>query len=141
MTIKTQPMGPGTLTFGVGPLAVSSQVRAATVEWTESVTRKEAKKVLSGEELPASEKATYTAVLKVKVIQEMDNGGLVAWSYANRGTDQAVEFVPNTAEGGSIDGTIRPVPITLGGEVDDDSPESDFTWSFVDLPALTTNTP
>lgn len=137
MAIKRYTIGPGTLTLGSGPLAVAAQVLSCTVEVSESVTRKEAKKVLSGEELPASEKATYTATLKAKLLQDLDLGGVVDWSWDNKGTTQDVTFTPNTADGGNIDGTVRPIPITVGGEVDDDSPESDISWAFVDFPVFT----
>jgi hypothetical protein len=139
MPIHTVPLaGPGTLTIGTGPgITVSSQVRAFAVEVAEEVTRTDAKKVLSGEELPASESATYNYTAKATFLQDDTTGGIIDYSYDNAGDEKAFSFKPNDARAAKIEGTLRIVPLNFGGEVDDPSPESEVTFSVIGTPTFT----
>lgn len=140
MTVNHTPLGPGTLTLGAGPLAVQAQLLSCKVVPTENVTTREARKVLSGEELAASSSATYSATLQGTFLQDLDAAeaaSVVAWSYANKGTEQPVTFTPNTAAGSKVEGTIIPVPLQLGGDEVEADMESDFTWRFAEFPDYT----
>lgn len=141
MTIETASMmGPGTLTIGTGPgITVDQQVRACAVVPTENVTRIEAKRVLSGEELPASETATYTFALEVTLIQDAELGGIIDYSYDNAGTEKAFSFKPVDALAAKVEGTLRVQPIKYGGSVDEPSPESDVTFAIIGTPVFTPN--
>lgn len=139
MTIHTVPLsGPGTLTIGTGPgITVSSQVRAFAIEPSEEVTRTDAKKVLSGEELPASESATYTYAAKATFLQDDTTGGIIDYSWDNAGVEKAFVYKPNDDRAAQVAGTFRVVPIKFGGEVDDPSPESEVTFAVVGTPTFT----
>lgn len=143
MTINTASMlGPGTLTIGgVGGLAASSQVRAAAVEPTENVARTEAKRVLSGEELPASETATYSFVLRCTFLQDDLDGGVIDYSYSNAGLEKAFVFHPATAREAEVTGTLRVQPIKFGGTTDEPSPESEVSFAIIGTPTFTPHTP
>lgn len=139
MTIHTVPMGgPGTLTIGTGPgITVSAQVRACAVVPTENVTVVEAKRVLSGEELPRSESATYTFALECTFLQDASTGGIIDYSYDNAGDEKVFSFAPDDSTAAEFTGTIRVQPIKFGGTVDEPSPESDVTFAIIGTPAFT----
>lgn len=136
MTIKFYECDNGTLILGDGPLNVSAQVRACKVTSSENVTRTDAKRVLSGEELPATERASYTFTLQGKLLQDPEAAGVVDWSWDNKGTEQPFIFSPNDATDRGIQGIVRPIPLDYGGDVGDTSPESDFSWSIIGTPVL-----
>lgn len=134
MTIKTYHLGPGSLTLGSGPLAVQGQITNCRVQAAEAVAAGAAIPVLSGEELAASERITFNWTLAGNLLQDLDAGGVIDWSWTHKGTEQPFEFVPSTAEGRSVTGICKPVPITIGGDVTGtaanpgDPAKADFTW-------------
>lgn len=135
MPIKSYTVGPGTLTVGSGPLAVSAQFTSATLEVAENVTSTDPIPVLSGEDLPGDETVTFTYTLTGNVFQDLAAAGLVDWSWTNKGTEQPFTFVPNTAEGRQVSGVLKPVPISIGGEAKTRG-RSDIAWRCVGEPAL-----
>ena len=142
--INHTELGPGTLTLGTGPLAVSAQLLACKVVPTENVTTREARKVLSGEELAESSSQTYSATLQGKFLQDLGvaaASSVVSWSWTNRGTEQAVTFTQNTAHEATVTGLVIPVPLQVGGDEMEADLEADFTWRFAEFPTLTPFTP
>lgn len=118
MAISSFKLGPGTLTLGAGPLDVSAQVTKGLIEWSEAVTNAEAIPVLSGEEIPAEEDATYTAKLSCTFVQDtLAAGGLIAYSWTNKGAEVPFRFVPNDALEREVTGDLRVHPINIGGDV------------------------
>jgi hypothetical protein len=140
MTIHHTELGSGTLTLGIGPLSVEAQLLSCKVVPTENVTTREAKKVLSGELLAESSSATHSATLQGTFLQDLGiAAGVVAWSWANRGTPQAVTFVPNSSVAltpNGVTGFVIPVPLQIGGDDMDADMEADFTWRFSEFPDL-----
>lgn len=137
MTIQSYKLGPGTLKLGTGgTLDVSAQVRACTVTPAENVTTTDDLPVLSGEVLTGDSFATYTYTLTGTLIQDLAAAGVVDYSWTNAGVEVDVEFVPNTVEARKVTGTVRMVPIAIGGEVGAARPTSDFTWTFTETPAF-----
>lgn len=136
MPIKSYKLGDGTLKLGeAGVQDVSCQVTNCRVEWSEQVTSTDDVDALCGETLKGEEEATYTANLAGNLVQDIDAAGAVAWSWDNKGTQVPVEFVPSTVAGRKVTGTVRIVPINLGGDVKT-RPRSDFTWKFTTDPVL-----
>lgn len=137
MPVKSYMLGPGTLELGDAPLIVSAQVRSMLVRVAENVTRVEPIPVLSGEELEGSESVTHTATLVGQVIQDGDAGGLVDYSWEHRGEPTTLRFVPSTALGRQVSGTVVPVPLDFGGDVDRTTrPEAPVSWRFTEVPEL-----
>lgn len=141
MTIKTERLGPGTMTLGSDPIAgLSSQVRKMSVVWSESVNTREPLPVLSGEEIPEASTATYAATLQGTFLQDLSLDGVIAWSWAQKGIEHPFEFIPSTAGGRTITGILVPSPLTVGGDVDPQAKEeplaSDFTWRIIGDPSL-----
>lgn len=138
MPINTTKLGPGTLTLGAGALEVNAQLTSCKVTPSESVEATDDIKVLSGEVLDGDESASYAFVLEGNFLQDLAAvSSVVAWSWTNKGTEQSFVFVPNTAAGTEVSGTLVPVPLTIGGdEVDAGPMSSDFTWRIKGDPVL-----
>lgn len=118
MTILSYKTGPGTLTIGAVPLDVSEQVTSCTLQWEEKVDTIEAVDVLSGGQLPEEETASYKAKLVATFLQDtLATGGLVDYSWTNKGSSVAFKFIPAAANAKKITGTLRVMPIDVGGDV------------------------
>lgn len=134
MTIKTNHLGPGSLTLGSGPLAVQGQITNCRVSAAENVQTGNAMPVLSGEELAGSERITHNWTLAGNLLQDWDAAGVIDWSWTNKGTPQPFVFIPSTAEARKVTGICYPVPIEIGGDVTGtaanpgDPAQSDFSW-------------
>jgi hypothetical protein len=139
MTIKSYKMGPGSLQLGAGGtlLAVAPQVRAFTVKAAERLTRTDPVPVLSGEELAAEEDVDYDWTVTGTFIQDIEANGVLDWSWTNKGTPQAFTFIPNTAKARKVTGTLVPIPLDVGGDVDlTKRPEVSFTWRLTADPVM-----
>lgn len=144
MPVKSYVLGPGTLELGTTPAAmdVSAQVRSMLVRTAERVTRVEAIPVLSGEELEGTETVDHDATLVGNVIQDPTVDGMVDFTWTNRGVPVFVRFVPSTSVGREVTGTVVPVPLDFGGDVDRTTrPEAAITWRFTEFPDLGTVAP
>ena len=137
MPVKSYKLGPGTLTLGEAgtALEISAQIANARVEWSENVQSSDDTDLLNGETLPGDENATYRATLSGNMVQDITTGGVIDWTWTHKGEEHPVTFVPSTAEGRQVTGTIVPVPITLGGDVKARN-RSDFTFRFIGDPVL-----
>lgn len=134
MAIVTHELGPGTLILGAGPLDVSAQLTACKVTTSENVSTTDKRKVLSGETKDGSESVDFTHALEGSMFQDLSAAGVVAWSWTNRGTPQVFTFVPSTAAGRQVQGTLKPVPLQIGGDEVESDMEADFTWRIVGTP-------
>lgn len=139
MPVKSYVLGPGTLELGTDPtdLDVSAQVRSMLVRAAERVTRVEPIPVLSGEELAGAETVEHDFTLVGNVIQDPTVGGMVDFTWENRGEPVSCRFVPSTATGRVVTGTVVPVPLDFGGDVDRVTrPEAAIAWRFTSDPDL-----
>lgn len=136
MAIQSFKQGPGTLTFGVaGAQVASAQVTKCAVEADESVKTTDAIPVLSGEELPQQDDVSIAWKLTGSVIQDIQAAGLVAYTWDNAGAEVPFAFVPNTVEDREASGTVRIVPLALGGDVNQRN-TSDFSFAIIGTPVL-----
>lgn len=128
MAIQSYKMGPGTLKFDTGlSQVVSAQVASCEVECEENVDTSDAVDVLTGERLEGDETITFTWTLSATVIQDLASAGFVTWSWTNAGQAKGFEFVPSTAVGRKVTGTVMVVPIKIGGQ-SKTRPKSDLSW-------------
>lgn len=133
MTVNAYKVGPGSLTLGAGPLAVAGQVTECTFTTTEKTKETDPIPVLSGEELAGSSSASTTSRLKGKMLQDLDTGGVVAYSWTNNGETVAFKYVPNTVEDKAVEGFVRMVRFNIGGTVSKTDPaSSDFDWAVIE---------
>jgi hypothetical protein len=134
--IETYDLGPGTLTLGAAPLDVSAQMTQTAVECAETVNSTDAIKVLSGEELAQQDRVTLAWTLTFTALQDLAVAGLVQYTWDNASDEVPFVFVPSTAEGREVNGTVRIVPLKLGGDVNGGKPTSDASWRIIGTPTL-----
>ena len=135
MAVKSVKLGPGTLKFGpTTPVQdASSQVQNCVVAFDKDTT--DPITVLTGETVAGG--TTYTATISGTFVQDLTSAGLVAWSWTNKGTTIAFEFVPNTASAAKVTGTVVIDPIDVGSTEDyGTTMTSDFEWDIVGIPVL-----
>lgn len=135
MPINSYKMGPGTLELGAVPLDVSCQVTSLTVEPTEEVEEGESIDVLCGETLEDDDEVTYSYRLTGTLLQDLAAAGVVDWSWVNKGTEQDFTFIPNDVAARRVVGTVRPVPMSIGGDVKT-RPTSDIDWAIIGEPVF-----
>lgn len=133
MPVNSTVLGPGRLEFGeVGTLMdFSCQVTSVTVSMEPE--REDPTPTLCGDSLIGE--SSYTATLEATLVQDLAETGIVAWSWENRGQTMPVVFVPNSAAGAEVTGSVVIDPISIGGDVKVRN-TSDVSWSFVGEPDL-----
>lgn len=131
--IRSYKLGPGSLGLGAVPFDASAQLKNCRIEWSEEVDREDAVAMLNGEELPASENATYSAKLAGTVLQDLEAAGMVAWTWDHAGEEVAFEFAPRDDVARKVTGVVRVAPLNLGGDVKS-RPDSDLSWSCIGTP-------
>lgn len=138
MAVKSTALGPGLLQIGeTGSLKDwSCQITKALV--TVDVSRDDPIPTLCGDNMVGE--ATYTTTLEATFIQDLESTGIIAWSWANKGAELPINFVPNSVAGASITGVIVIDPIDIGGDVKKKN-TSDVKWTFVGDPSLTWPSP
>lgn len=135
MPITADKLGDGVLTLGSGPLDASLQVKGAKVTASENVQSSEPVKVLGGGQVDGAESVSFTYALEGTILQDLIPGGVVAWSWANKGTEQPFTFTPNDSLAATVTGVVKPVPLQIGAdEVDADYMDAPFTWRCVGEP-------
>lgn len=137
MAISSYKFGPGVFTIGAGPLDISAQVTKGVVKWTESVDTTDAINTLDGSQIPEEEAASYKAQIDLTVLQDsLAAGAMVDYTWTNKGSNVAFKFIPANANNRKITGTLRVMPIDVGGDEFGKRPTSDVTFQIIGTPVL-----
>jgi len=136
---KVTKLGPGTLILSATPTTVdmSCQLAGAWVKWDKD--KEDDTPVLCGETIAGG--TTYTGKLSGNVLIDLSDGGLVEYTWTNKGTQVPFVFVPNTAEGKEINGTVTVDPLDVGSDEVKKNMRTDFEWDCVGEPVLEPVTP
>jgi hypothetical protein len=137
---KAIKLGPGLLTLGeVGsPIDISCLLSKAKVSWDKD--KEDDTAVLCGDTIAGA--VSYTAKLAGTLAQDIDNvDGIVQFSWDHKGEQVPFVFVPNTAAGRQVTGTVTVDPLTVGGDEVKKNMMSDFEWDCVGEPVLGPTTP
>lgn len=140
MTIQTTKVGPGVLS--IGAVAFQAQCKSAVLTPAENVDSTEKVDVLSGEQLAPIDTVTYTYTLVVTFLQDLGQpaaSGIVAYSWANAGLTKAFIYTPsNAAAAGSktFTGSLRMMPLPVGGDVAPAAAESAVTFQVIGTPTV-----
>lgn len=130
---KAQKLGPGVLKIAGDELDISCQMTEVKVTW--DIDEDDPVPTLCGGSMPGD--TTYGAKLEGEAYQDLTAGGIVDYSWKNRGEVKTVEFTPTTGEA-KVTGSIVIQPIDLGGEVGKKNTAS-IEWAFAGDPAFTPN--
>lgn len=128
MAVKSDRLGPGTLTFGE-TAALSQwagQLRSCAVE--PSTDTEDPLPVLSGEELTGDD--TDTAELTGTILQSYDLDSLLVWAHENRGKVMPFSFTPNNESALVVTGRCKIRRLKIGGDVKTRN-TSDFTFPII----------
>lgn len=134
-TATVRKLGPGTLTVGAPGTALDFSGRATAVTITWSVDNEDDTPTLDGGVIAGDR--TYTATLEATVYQDdLTDGGLIRYSWTNKGAQVPFTFTPYTASGIAITGQLIVDPLDVGGDVNKKN-TSDLAWACVGEPELT----
>lgn len=133
MPVRSTTLGPGVLEFGeTGSLMdFSCQVTAVTV--SVEADRDDPTPTLCGDNLVGE--STYNGTIEATIVQDLEKTGVVAWSWEHKGETVPVRFVPNSAAGAEVTGSVVVDPISIGGDVKVRN-TSDISWAFAGEPVL-----
>jgi hypothetical protein len=110
---------------------------ACAVVPSENVETADAIPTLCGEEIPAEESASFTFRLTGTAFQDLLASGMVDYTWTNAGDEVAFEFIPVTALARKVTGTVRLIPLQIGGEVSKtERLTSDFDWAIIGTPVF-----
>lgn len=134
MTVNTITIGAGSLTIGATTdlTNFSGQVTAARL--VPSVDQGDAINVLSGETVSGDRSESFT--LEGTLLQDFGaTGSTTEWLFTNRGETHVFTYIPNTAKGRKITGSLVVEAIEIGGDVNS-KPTSDFSFVLVGAPVF-----
>jgi hypothetical protein len=124
-------LGPGTLLIGATGTEIDVSCLVNGCRVTPTKNEGDATQKLCGTKVPGA--ITYTAKLSGNMDIDTDEGaaGIFALSWSAPGSQQAFEFVPNTADGTSAAGTLILDPLDFGADKYGDLLASDFEFTIV----------
>lgn len=128
MPVKSDKLGPGTLTIGATGTAAqfAAQLTACSVE--PSTDTEDPIPTLSGEEIEGDD--TDTAELTGTVLQSYDADSLLLWAQDHRGDKLPFTFIPNNDSDLQVTGTVKIRRLRIGGDVKTRN-TSDFTFPII----------
>jgi hypothetical protein len=131
--IKSNKLGPGTLTLGELATVVdfSAQLASCVVKWNHA--QEDAVPVVSGEELEGDE--TWSATISGNLIVDLSDDGIVEYTWGNKGAVVPFTFVPDSAAQKAISGQVKIKPLDVGGDAKK-TMRSDFEWACRGEPTL-----
>lgn len=134
--ITVNKLGPGSLKFGDtgDEREFAVQLTACTVAptWADP----EVTPVLSGDQV--SDPGEFEGTISGSIFQDFDMAGIVAWTWDNKFEDMPFTFIPRTAGGLKVTGTVQIMPLSIGGDVKVAN-QSEFEWKLTSEPALAAN--
>lgn len=127
MPPESHKMGPGTFLLGPDDDPFAQQLRSFTVTTGENVDEEDDIEVLSGDTVQGEDTVTHDYGVKAKVLQDLSAAGFVAYTWAHKGESLPFTFLPRNDVARAVTGTVRVVPVAIGGDVKARL-ESDIDW-------------
>jgi hypothetical protein len=134
MAVNTITMGPGSLTIGAAAALVNFSGQVTACRLVPSVDQGDNIAVLSGESVAGDRTESFT--LEGTLLQ--DFGTTISTTeklFSMRGQTHVFEFIPATAKGKKITGSLVVEAVEIGGDVNT-KPTSDFTFVLVGAPVI-----
>lgn len=129
---RSQKLGPGELYLGEtgSGLDISCQMTETSITWENDESDSVA--TLCGGTVPGDD--NFTATLEGVAYQDMLAGGIVDWTWSNKGTIVPFRFVP--IDGAEVVGQVKVLPVNLGGTANQKN-TSDISWTCIGEPDFT----
>lgn len=109
---RAQKLGPGELKIGGEELDISCQMTEVKVTW--DIDEDDPTPTLCGGTMPGD--VNYQAKLEGEAFQDLTEGGIIDYTWKNRGEVKTVSFTPTVGKA-KITGSVIIQPIELGGDV------------------------
>lgn len=136
MAVETITVGAGQLTIGAASDLTNFSSQTTSVKLVPSVDQGDAIAVLSGESVAGDRTESFN--LEGTILQDLGaTESKTEWLFEHRGETHAFEFVPNTAKGKKITGSLVVEAVEIGGDVGT-KPTSDFEFLVIGEPVLGT---
>lgn len=134
MAVDPITVGPGTLTIGATLDLVSFSSKVTSCRVVPNVNTGDPINVLSGEQVAGDRDESFT--LAGTFVQDFGiTDSTTEWLFENRGSELPFVFVPNTARGRQVSGTLTVEAIEIGGDVKT-KPTSDFEFTLSGPPVI-----
>jgi hypothetical protein len=127
-------LGPGTLKIGSVGSEIDASCLVNNARLTSSKDQGDPKTMLCGTVKPGSVTYSFSLSGNVDVDPEEGEDGLLALSHLSKGTQQPFSFIPNTAEGTEVKGTLIIDPLDFGADDYGSDLDSDFEFALVGDP-------
>lgn len=135
MAVNTITVGPGTLQLGETGTTLTFETQVTSCRVVPNVENEDAVDVLSGEQAPGDRSESWT--LSGTLLQDLGaTDSTTEFCFENRGTEMPFVYVPSTAAGKQIEGTVTVEAIEMGGDAKT-KPTSDFEWNLTGSPTIT----
>ncbi|MBM7052219.1 hypothetical protein [Rothia sp. ZJ1223] len=126
-SIGTTILGPGTLTLGANTSMHTMSNQVTSVKLVPKVDREKGLTVLSGLKKGGARSESWT--LEGKFLFDLGTAESTSdYLFDNRGQDVPFTFTPATARGTTFTGTLTVESAEIGGDVDIDNLEVDFSF-------------
>ncbi|MGP9788246.1 hypothetical protein ACT3UD_18395 [Glutamicibacter sp. 287] len=134
MAVETITVGAGQLTIGAVSDLTNFSSQTTSVKLVPSVDQGDSIAVLSGESVAGDRTESFN--LEGTILQDLGaTESKTEWLFEHRGETHAFEFVPSTAKGKKITGSLVVEAVEIGGDVGT-KPTSDFEFLVVGEPVL-----
>jgi hypothetical protein len=135
MAVTTYTVGAGTLTIGASGDLTNFSSQVTSVKLTASSDIGDTIYVLSGESVAGDFSETYQ--LEGTMLQDLGAlASVTEWLFNQSGETHVFEFIPSTAAGRTITGSlVVSSPAEIGGDVRT-KPLTDFTFTVVGKPVI-----
>lgn len=124
MAVNYARLGDGTLSVGVTPLDISSQVVGCRL--VSEVDTGDTLTMLSGEQIASG--MTTSSTLEGSLVLDPNTGGIGEFSWTNHGQSVPFVFTPNTAAGLVITGTLTITRLDIGADEYGALLQPEFAW-------------
>ena len=132
-SIGTTILGPGTLTLGEATSLHAMSNQVTSVKLVPKVDKEKGITVLSGKKKGGARSESWT--LEGKFLFDMGTSDSTSdYLFDNRGKDVNFTFTPSSARGTTFTGTLTVESSEIGGDVDVDNTEVDFSFELVGEP-------
>lgn len=131
--IATTILGPGTLTLGENTSIHTMSHQVTSAKLVPKVDKEKGKTVLSGKKKGGARSESWT--LEGKFLLDIGTADSTSdWLFDNRGQEVPFTFTPATARGVTFTGNVTVESSEIGGDVDTDNIEVDFSFELVGEP-------
>ena len=134
MAVNTITIGAGSLSIGAAGELTNFSGQITSARLVPSIDQGDSITVLSGESVSGDRSESFT--LEGTLLQDFGTtDSTTEWLFTERGETHVFEFIPNTAKGRKITGSLVVEAVEVGGDVTTKA-TSDFTFVLVGAPVF-----